>query len=166
MSAQATAAPATEEKKSKSLAPAAAILELQAKVYAKLNAVVDGTSASVTATEDVYYANAPQTREIMDSVNGYNGTFYAAQLGATGQKNIETLAANAKVTSVSALIQGADGVEYNVTTDRDYEKNIGGKAVNIKGRTTSVVNDASLGKTGQPGRVWSSLKQLAADSLK
>lgn len=168
MSATATAAPATEEKKSKPLAPNPAILELQEKIFAKLNATVDGASASIAATEDTYYANLPagHTRESADELNTYNANHVAATLGAVGKKGIEVLAANKKVTTVAGVVQAHDGKEVAVMVDRDYTKTIAGKEVSIKGRVTMTVDDVSIGKTGQTGRVYSALKALAADTLK
>lgn len=168
MSATATAAPATEEKKTKSLAPNQAILELQEKIFAKLNATVDGASASIAAIEDTYYANLPTdvTREQADVVNSYNANHVAASLGAVGKKGIEVLAANKKVNTVAGLIQAHDGKEVAIMVDRDYVKTIAGKEVSIKGRVTMTVDDVSIGKTGQTGRVYSALKALAADTLK
>lgn len=169
MSAVATAAPATEEKKpAKSLAPNPAILELQDKIYAKLNATIDGTSASIAAAEDTYYSNLPAsvTREQADDLNTYNANHVAASLGAVGRKGIEVLAENKKVTTVAGLIAAHDGKEVAILVDRDYQKTVAGKEISIKGRVTMTVDDVSIGKTGQTGRVYSALKALAADTLK
>jgi hypothetical protein len=169
MSATATAAPATEEKKpAKSLAPNPAILELQEKIYAQLKATVDGTSASIAAAGDTYYANLPGTvtREQADDLNTYNANHVAASLGAVGKKGIEVLAENKKVTTVAGLIAAHDGKEVAIMVDRDYTKTIAGKEISIKGRVTMTVDDVSIGKTGQTGRVYSSLKNLAAEILK
>jgi len=171
-----TTATATEEKKvSKPLAPNAAIQELQAKIYAKLATVVDGENATTTASEDTFYNNLPSdktddlpngvTRAVADTVLTYASNHSAAALGAVGQKNIETLAANPNVKMVAGLITGADGIENQIFTEREYRKNVAGKEVVKFGRTTITVDNSAIGKTGQMGRVLGHLKLLAAETL-